>query len=194
MRNITPVCVAALAFVTGCSLSMQGQGQVYSNAKYKYELLKPDDWNLSENRSGVPMFFNYKPSEGGPQGLFPSNGAQILVIPHGVDPRTAKAGTLAEWIKLSLRDGYSGGSYSNVTMRSLPNTGGGDATPRDVVEIEADFKRLDQDDELQQEVSYFFTLNGKFFRLMLVHWKDKPDSRSLRAVCLSMLQSIRASS
>jgi len=75
----------------------------------------------------------------------------------------------------------------------MPVTGSKDENaPHNVVKVEADFKTSSQDVELQHEVSYYFAISGKMFRLMLVYWHDNPNSKALNAIGESVLRSFRS--
>ena len=56
-------------------------GTHFANSRFHYEFTIPPEMERRPPESGVPVLFNYKRSEGGPQGLFPDHGANIFLIP-----------------------------------------------------------------------------------------------------------------
>jgi hypothetical protein len=164
-----------------------GQGRSYLSPKFNYRLLLPPGWNTPASVSDVLMIFDYKPTEALPQGLFPDGGAEIWVIPFEEVGAITKAKTMEEWIAYNAAHGHTG-----VSSRRRADLSKGGNSPDGVLEVDADFERSPQDDGLQHEVNYYFTLRGGMFRLMLIYWKDNPQAAHLRSVCESMLGSIQA--
>ncbi len=160
--------------------------RAFVNSKFHYALKVPGGWNAEGQ--DIPVLFNYRASEGGPQGLFPDHGAQITLIPLAAVQAVVDAGTMDEWIKRNLAS-----NHTNVSIRHLPAPEDNRAlTPRDIVEVEADFERDPQDDMLQHEVDYYFYLRGAPFRLRLLYWKDDKQSSGHRAALQYVLRSITA--
>jgi hypothetical protein len=176
------VFVAFLAF-----LAASGAVKHFVNSQFGYELDVPTGWNLDQTPSGVPVLFNYKRSMAGPQGLFPEEGAEIRVIPFKAVQIVTRAHIMDQWIK----DNY-GADYRNVSQKKLPDAGASPKVPRNITEVQADFERDSQDNELQRDLSYYFTLNGNAFRLRLLYWKKNPHREQIETVCRSVLGSIRA--
>jgi hypothetical protein len=164
-----------------------GQGQSYLNTKFNYRLSLPPGWNTSVSGSEVLTIFDYKPEEALPQGLFPDGGSEIWVVPFAGLEAFTKAKTLDEWIAFNAARNHSG-----VSTRDRADLSRGGNSPDGVVEVDADFERSPDDDALQHEVNYYFTLRGKMFRLMLIYWKDNPNAARLRSVCESVLESVQA--
>jgi hypothetical protein len=161
--------------------------KTFTSDGYGYRLRYPKAWNVSESGSGVPLFSNYSPSEAGPQGLFPSGGAEIYLIPFAAVKATTSATTLKEWIQSN-----SGRDHSKVAVRSVPRPAGARGGPQNAFEVKSDFERDPQDETLQREINYYFDLHGAGFRLMLLYWKG--DSRALyfESVLRSVFRSITA--
>jgi hypothetical protein len=174
-----------LGVLGGLAALCAGQSTPYNNQKFSYSLRPPPGWNLSESSSSVPLFFNYDASEGRSQAMYPERGAEIRVIPLGVDPRTAHFTTLSEWIDFDLRH-----DHSKISTKSLSNSAAEAAAPRGVIEVESDFMR--ENGQIQHEVSYFFFLRDSMFRLTLAHWLGNPDAKGLHAAAEAVLHSIRA--
>jgi hypothetical protein len=178
------LCIVASLFAPQASLS---QSRSYVSAKFNYRLLLPPGWNMSAAGSDVLMIFDYKQTEALPQGLFPDRGAEIWVIPFAGLEAITKAKTMDEWIAYN-----AGHNHSGVSTKHRPDLSKGGNSPNEVVEVDADFERDPQDEGLQHEVNYYFTLRGKMFRLMLIYWKGNPQASHLRSVCESLLGSVRA--
>ncbi len=178
------LCIVASIFAPQAALSQDG---TYRSAKFNYRLLLPPGWNTSTAGSGVLTIFDYKPAEAGPQGLFPFGGAEMLVLPFAGLEAITKAKTMDEWIAYN-----AGHNHSGVSTKHRPDLSKGGNSPNEVVEVDADFERDPQDEGLQHEVNYYFTLRGKMFRLMLIYWKGNPQASHLRSVCESLLGSVRA--
>jgi hypothetical protein len=176
-----PLLVLAWLAVGICG----AQPTTYNNEKFSYLLRPPTGWNLSENASGVPMFFNYDVSEARAQDNYPDRGAEIIVIPLGVDPRTVHFKTLREWIAFDLSR-----NHSKISIKDLSGTRAEASVPQGVIEVESDFER--ENGRHQHEVSYFFLLKGTMFRLTMQHWLGNPNSKELHTIAETALQSIRA--
>lgn len=167
-------------------IRLQGSGRSsYSSAEFHYTLEVPSRWNIDIN-GPIPVLFNFKRSEGGPQGLFPDHGAEISLIPLAGVQVVVSAGTMDEWIGKNL-----GSDHSAVSIKRLPAGRTDESTPRDVVEVEADFQRAPEED-LQHETNYYFALRGALFRLRMLYWKDDSRAAGHRLACLSVLHSIHA--
>ena len=147
----------------------------------------PAKWNMDVPESGVPVLFNYKRSEGGPQGLFPDHGANIFLIPLDAVKINTNATTLDEWIHRNLQH-----DHSSSSIKQLPDLDPNPRSPRNIVEVWADFVRDEQDEEKQSEVNYYFTLNGAEFRLMLLYWKDDHQGKYFQSTAESLLRSLRS--
>ena len=89
-----------------------------------------------------------------------------------------------EWIKRNITRDHRVASIKGIS-ESLGQSG-----PRDIVRVEADFKRDPQDTESQREVNYYFTLRGAALRLRLLYWRDDPRSSSYRMALRSVLRRI----
>jgi hypothetical protein len=177
----------ALATLAMTPLLASGNDKEYANSKFHYKLTLPPRWNIDVPESGVPVLFNYKRSEGGPQGLFPGGGANIYLIPLAAVEARTPAKTLDDWITRNLeRD------HKNASIKQLHGADNSERAPQGIVEVQSDFVRDSQDEEPQHEVSYYFRLNGATFRLMLLYWKHDPNGSRLQAICESVLRSIRA--
>lgn len=162
-----------------------GQQHTYDSSQFKYQFVVPPKWHLVVSGSGVPVLFNYKESEGAGQGLFPEDGANISLIPFEVVSVVTSAKTMDDWIQHNL-----GTDHKNVSLPRAVEIYGTNRSPQNIIEVEADFVRDVQDDELQHEVNYYFTLRGARFRLMLLYWKDNAQAAKLRSICQSILRSI----
>jgi hypothetical protein len=147
-----------------------------------FELDVPGAWNIEVPPSGVPVFFNYDPSRGLPQGMFPGDGAEIYLIPFSSVSAVRPAKTIDEWIAGNYRS-----NYANVSRRPVPDIGRASR----VVEVESDFRRSESDPEPQHEISYYFVFNGSMFRLRLLYWRDDRNGEHLRAVARTMLGTMR---
>jgi hypothetical protein len=181
-NNILALGVLAIALLPASATDRE-----YTNSKFNYKLTVPARWNIDPPESGVPVLFNYKRSEGGPQGLFPNGGANIYLIPLTAVQPTTPAKTLDEWINQNIEH-----DHKNASVKKRHDVAGDEKGPQNVVEVQSDFVRDSQDQESQREVSYYFSLNGATFRLMLLYWKQNPHGARLQAICESVLRSIRA--
>jgi hypothetical protein len=176
----------ALATLAITWLPASGNDKEYTNSKFGYRLTLPPRWNIDIPESGVPVLFNYKRNQGGPQGLFPEGGANIYLIPLAAVEITTPAKTLDDWIKRNLeRD------HKNTLIKQLHEADNSERAPQNIIQVQSDFIRDSQDEEPQREVSYYFKLNGAAFRLMLLYWKQDPNGPRLQAICESVLRSIR---
>jgi hypothetical protein len=176
------VILALFAFLTASAAVKH-----FVSSQFGYELDVPTGWNVDQTPSGVPVLFNYESSMAGPQGLFPEKGAEVRVIPFETVQIVMHARTMDEWITHNY-----GAAYRNVSQRKLPDVGASLKEPQNITEVQADFERDSQDEELQHDLSYYFTLNGAAFRLRLLYWRDNPHRAELETVCKSVLRSIRA--
>ena len=164
-----------------------GQEHTYASSRFKYQFVVPPKWHIAVSGSGVPVLFNYKESEGAGQGLFPDGGANISLIPFEVVGPILGVKTMNDWIERNL-----GTDHKNVSLPRAIEIDGTKRSPQHIIELEADFIRSAQDDELQHEVDYYFTLRGEMFWLTLVYWKDSPQAAEFRSVCQSILRSIKS--
>ena len=180
--------IAVPAFLA-VALAAQGQPRVrsYQSSMFGYRLQFPARWKMVVQGNGVLTLFNYRQSEAGPQGLFPSEGAEIYLIPFETVRAVVGTDTMDGWAKRNLTPGHTNGHIGR-----FPDVGTTRDVPRDVVEVDADFLRDPQDADLQYEVSYYFALNGAKFRLMLLYWKGNKRGSHLRSVAELVLQSIRS--
>jgi len=178
----------AIVSVLGPSAS-SGATKHYISSEFKYELDLPAGWNIDVSPSGVPVLFNYKRSRGGPQGLFPGDGANMFLIPFAAVQPVTSARTMDEWIAQNYMSYYRG-----LSVMTFPDSGATARGPRGITEVRGEFERNPQDDDLQQDVSYYFTLDGAMFRLRLLYWKHNVNGTTLRAAAESVLRSIRARS
>ena len=187
LQGLVNVLIGTAVSLVFFQSALLAQTRTYVSSQFKYKLTVPTHWNIEVSGSGVPVIFNYALSEGGPQGLFPENGANIFLIPLEAVKVVTGASTMDEWIRRNLA-----ADHKNVTIRHIPSPSGSDRAPQNVVEVQADFERNPQDDQLQRELDFYFTLRGSMFRLMLVYWKDSPHAAELRSACESILRSIRS--
>jgi len=177
--------IASLFTVLTLPLSATEQ-KTFTSAKYGYKVRLPKTWNVSVSAAGIPVFFNYDPSEALPQGLIPEHGAEIYLIPFAnVQPVTGTK-NLTDWIQFNNARGRS-----NIVVKRL-STSRSEREPHDAVEVDSDFERDPQDEVLQRVTDYYFTLRGEKFRLMLVHWKGDQQSAHFRLVLDSVFRSIES--
>lgn len=168
------------------TLTADEQHRFVSSA-FKYQLLVPQQWNLSVAKSGVPMIFNYNRRQAGSQGLFPDSGAEIYIVPLALVKAVVKGNSLDDWIRndLSLE-------HTNALISHLPDAVDDHRLPRNVVMVESDFERDPQDKGLQHQIDYYYVLSGGMYHLMCVYWKDNLRAAQVRAACESVFRSIRA--
>ena len=179
---LTGICMTASLLAPQRSVC-----QAHEYVGPEHRLLVPDKWNISATPNGVLTIFDYEPRDAGPQGLFPFEGAEILVLPLAAVERTSKAKTLDEWIAQNAavhRAGVSRKRRADLRRR--------DGSAQGVIEVEADFERDSQDGNLQHEVSYYFTLRGRMFGVTLTYWKGNPNASNLRSVTESVVEAIQA--
>lgn len=150
-----------------------------------YRTSVPSGWNISVSANWVSTIFNYDPDKIEPQGLFPTEGAEISILPFAAVEGTTKARTIDDWIAQ-----FSARKRSRISVRRLGDTDG-PAGPHNLVEVDADFQRDPQDFEPQHEVSYYFSLEGKLFRVALTYWKDNRHAVELQSICDALVKSIR---
>ena len=110
----------------------------------------------------------------------------MYVLPLSAVQMVVNSRTMEEWINRNVSP-----NHSAVSLKRLPGFGSDDSVPQNLVEVEADFQRGQQED-LQHEMNYYFTLRGAIFRLRLLYWKDDRTAVSHRAACQFVLRSIRA--
>jgi hypothetical protein len=188
MKRGAELAVAVLCgavAVAGALALGAGAPRIYSNSRFHYRLEVPPNWNISVAESGVVTFFNYDERDSGPQGLFPEPGAEITVIPLDAVAAVVTANTVDEWIAANLTRGHA-----LISRRSLPS-GAAQDSARDIVNVEASFERDPQDEQLQHETNYYFTLHGAEFRLRLLYWKGDSSSANYRGACERILRGIR---
>jgi hypothetical protein len=162
-------------------------GTHFANSKFHYEFTIPPKWNIDTPESGVPVLFNYKRSEGGPQGLFPDHGANIFLIPLAAVQVSTRADTISEWIQSNLQR-----DHQNASTRKKPELSSKSADgPQDVVEVQSDFTRAPGEDP-QREVDYYFSLRSSAFRLLLLYWKDDTQGQHFQSIAETLLRTIRS--
>jgi hypothetical protein len=181
--------VLLVALVVASTAVAGDQAKSFVNSKFGYKMMVPAKWDMDLSGSGVPVLFNYKRSEGGPQGLFPEHGAHLFIVPLTVVQPMANAKRIDEWIQFNLRT-----SHEDPLIRQVPDLDPGEGGPRNIVEVQADFIRDEQDGERQREFNYYFTLRNTAFRLMLLYWKSNPQGRSFQSTAEDVLRSIKATS
>lgn len=183
MKYVSVVCV-----ITACIPQAEATKRFIST-DFAYELAYPSDWNLDVSPLGIPIFYSFRPEQGGPQGLFPEDGAIIEIIPSDVVLPITNATTLENWI----RSTYDHDVYTNVKTRRLPKTRPVDGVPHDIIRVSADFERDSDDGRLQRDISYYYRLDDKVFRLTLLYWKGNPKAKApqYESLAESVLRSIR---
>ena len=180
------LCIACILLTCMPLLGAAAQ-KAFTSAQYGFTLRFPGSWSVSVSGAGVPLFFNYRRSQALPQGLLLDGGAEIYVIPFVLVGAMTHADSLDDWIAFNNAHGCS-----EIKTHHLPNFDSSVRVPHDIVEVESDFERDPQDDQLQRVIDYYFTLHGKKFRLMLVHWKDDPRAAYFRSVLDSVFRSIES--
>jgi hypothetical protein len=163
------------------------QVKSFVSSRFNYQLNIPVKWHISVAKSGVAIAFNYDLSRALPQGLIPEGGVEVYVVPLAAVEPVTEAKTLETWAEGNLSVGHT-----NVSTAHLPNFSNTDNTPHNILEVEADFRRYEQDEDVQREISFYFTLKGKPFRLMTLFGKDDPKAAYFRATSESIFRSIRS--
>jgi hypothetical protein len=168
-------------------INLQSGGpETYINERFNYSLQIPKKWRISES-GYIPLLFNYTPRTGGPQGLFPKQGAEIYVVPLSAVQQVLHAEAMEKWITVNLEH-----HHFDIIRKKISDPVDDVNAPHNILQVEADFERDPDDQERQHELNYYFTLRNVPFRLMLLYWKDNHQITSQRAVCWSVLRSIRA--
>jgi hypothetical protein len=161
--------------------------RTFTSDMFGYRLTVPLGWHLAVPPSGVPVIFNYDESHALPQGLIPSGGADIYLIPYEAVSQVTRARDLQEWIRANSEEWHT-----NVRTARIA-AGSKDArAPQEIVRVEADYERSPDDETLQTEINYYFVLHGSDFRLRMLFGKGDPRSSYFRTVIDTLLRSIQS--
>lgn len=188
MKNIFVPIVAVTLLFTSAS---KAQNQTHQSERFGYQLAIPLGWKVSQTGFDV-MFYSYRTNEALPHGMLPPRGAEIWVTPFNAIKERAPAmrwkgaNSVQQWIQHELTP-----DHTNVSVTRVQDVDDRDA-PKEVFRVEADYRRDPADDELQHEISYFFTLEGRMYRLALLYWRDNDSGQRLKRVLEAVLQSARA--
>jgi hypothetical protein len=161
--------------------------RAYLNRQFGYRLTVPAGWNIAVPPSGVPVLFNYAQGSALPQGLIPDGGAEVYVIPYQAVELVTSARDLESWIAAN-----SAMWHTNVRTSSAAPWAKDDGAPQEIVKVDADYERAPEDETLQSEVNYYFTLHHRGFRLRLLYEKGDPHGSSFNSALLAVLHSIKA--
>ena len=191
MQGLNPARVYLLLLtvfgIAGLSPLHAAGPRVIENRKFGYRLSVPEEWNVVVPPSGVPVLFNYDKKKALPQGLIPEGGAEVYLIPYEAVRLVAGANRLEDWIQANGRE-----SHTNVRTERVASWTKDESSPQGITRIVADYQRAPEDEELQSEVDYYFTLRGAAFRLRMLFWKGDPRSSDYNSVMVAVLRSIRA--
>jgi len=159
----------------------------FTSDMFGYRLTVPLGWHLAVPPSGVPVIFNYDQSHALPQGLIPSGGADIYLIPYDAVSQVSPARDLQEWIRVNSEEWHT-----NVRTARIAAWSKDARAPREIVRVEADYERSPEDESLQTEINYYFVLRGSEFRLRMLFGKGDPRSSYFRIVIATLLRSIQS--
>ncbi len=156
--------------------------QTYFSEQYRYRLSVPGSWHLSVAPNGVPTIYNYDPGLSLGQGLIPSGGAEIYLLPFAALGRQAQ--NERSWISEDVRSL----AHGEAVIESVLNVKSASVT--DVVRVSFDHERI-PNEEPQRNVCLYFSLGGKLFKLGLSYWKGDPRGPSYELALMTILRSVR---
>ncbi len=176
--------ICAIVFSTCVVLAVCEQLRTFDSREFRYHLSIPTDWHLSVSPNGIPRIFNYSPEELAPQGLFPSGGAEIHVVPLAAFHGRKRDWTESQWVKEEVRvlarDRASIEHIDDIGNPKISN----------VVRASYDIQAV-PDGATEHSVDYYFSLGGQLFHVTLNYWKGDPSATRYEKVLLSILKSIR---
>lgn len=175
MKRFTVVLHIAFFWVaTGMVYSEPSQHK-YINRDYGYVFAVPRGWKVEQDP--VPYIFNYPRSQAGPQGLLPEGGAAVRIIPMELFSTRSFGKDLESWV------GWNTRTHSrDVQRENLQCIAGGIAQAHICVKVRSVFQLAPEDPPTTQ-VSYYFVLNGRYFRAFLeFHDGDRSAEKYIQAL------------
>jgi hypothetical protein len=153
--------------------------------QFEYKVTIPAGWDFDLSNSGVPVIFNFKREEGGPQGLFPEHGATIYIHPE--------LGLLIPGIPGKQRDRILQGAQEGrviLKVTHIPDFRAGSRAPHQITREDADLTLDGPDGLIEREITYSFRLRQSRFQLVLTYYRGDRLAADFEARSLEILRSV----
>lgn len=178
-KNMRPI---PLLLLTAIALSLGATDHRYENKRYGYTFAVPNGWRVE--RGDTPYIFNYQGGDEGKPSEIPEHGAGVRLLPMEVFVRDGYGETLDEWIRWNTR----------IKQRDIVREDLQCDEARGRAQICSKVRSISQitgQDPAFVYVSYYFLLDGNYFRAFLAYREGDVNGKSyestLKAITLSVV-------